>query len=207
MTGPLIKICGITRMRDALLCASLGADMLGFIFHEPSPRNVDPKIARSVPVGGPLKVGVFVRQQADEILRIMEECRLDLAQLHGGHDVDTCEALGRDRVLKVLWPERYDSAASFEADVERFAPHCRHLLLDAGTSGGGHGTAIDFSGLDPERIQSSWMLAGGIGPNNAVAAAALHSDGLDVNSGVESAPGIKDEIKLRELFSLLRNEQ
>lgn len=205
MNRPLIKICGITRMSDALLCASLGANMLGFIFHEPSPRNAVPKIVRAVPRGGPLKVGVFVRQSGEEIARTMKDCRLDLAQLHGDHDVETCEFLGRDRVMKVLWPERYDSARAFEAETARFAPHCRHLLFDAGTSGGGHGTSIDFSRLENMNITSSWLLAGGIGPANAMAAAALKPSGLDVNSGVESAPGIKDETKLRELFSLLRN--
>lgn len=204
---PMIKICGITRMQDAMACATLGADCLGFIFHEPSPRNADPAFVRSVCVKGPLKVGVFVRQRPDEILAVMERCHLHMAQLHGEYDEAECEAIGADRVLKVLWPNRFASTTDFIREAQRFAPHCRHLLLDAGTQGGGHGVSLDFSMLNNVTMTHSWFLAGGIGPKNALVAAALNPTGLDVNSAVESAPGIKDETKLRDFFSLLRNDQ
>ncbi|WP_018123675.1 phosphoribosylanthranilate isomerase [Desulfovibrio oxyclinae] len=203
---PLIKVCGMTRMEDVKLCTALGVDMVGFIFHPPSPRCAAPAFVRSVPEGFPAKVGVFVRQDAQEILDIMDECRLDMAQLHGDHDPKTCEAVGRDRVIKVLWPQRHDSATTLQDEVDRFSPHCKHLLFDAGKKGGGHGESFDFTKLQTLEIIKPWFLAGNIGSHNVQGALESGACGLDLNSSVESEPGIKDSKKIRDLFSRLREE-
>ena len=203
MPRPLVKICGMTRMEDVELCTRLGADLLGFIFHPKSPRNADPDFAASVHTGV-TKVGVFVNQSADEILEIMDRCHLHAAQLHGGQSYDECEKIGPDRVIRAFWPQTYPSAAALIRDLERYSEVCGHFLLDAGGKGqGGAGQSIDFAMLQDIEIQTPWFLAGGLGPHNLDAALAVNPPGLDINSGVEREPGIKDETKLRAVFDRL----
>jgi phosphoribosylanthranilate isomerase len=211
----LVKVCGMTRPEDARLAAALGADMLGFIFHATSPRNVEAglpaSLDRAVDLRGALKAGVFVGQTPDEALALMAAGGLDLAQLHGGQDEAFCRAMGPERVLKVLWPERAANVDEFQAEVDRFASCCRLFLVDAGSGGGGHGR-----GVSPEaeaillhtRFPRPWLLAGGVGPDNIGALVSrLGPGGIDMNSGVERAPGVKDETKLREAFKALRAAQ
>jgi phosphoribosylanthranilate isomerase len=203
MSRPLVKICGMTRMQDVELCAALGADLLGFIFHPKSPRNVDPDFVASVKTGI-TKVGVFVDQPHEEVLEIMERCGLHAAQLHGNQDMHFCWRIGPDRSIRVFWPESYASAAALLRDLEGFEEACGHFLLDAGKIGqGGTGRTIDFGVLQDIEIQTPWFLAGGLGPHNIREAMTLNPSGLDINSGVEKAPGIKDEAKLREVFDIL----
>jgi phosphoribosylanthranilate isomerase len=201
MRRPLVKICGMTRMEDVALCTDLGADLLGFIFHPASPRCADPEFVASVRTGRVVKVGVFVHQSADEVLAIMDRCGLHAAQLHGGQDMAFCEAVGPDRVIRTFWPETYTSPEALLRDMENYAEVCGHFLLDAGTRGqGGTGRPIDFGILQHIEIQTPWFLAGGIGPDNLDAALAVNPPGLDINSGVEAQPGIKDQTKLRAVF-------
>lgn len=204
MPRPLVKVCGMTRMEDVELCTELGVDLLGFIFHPSSPRNVDPEFAASVKTGKIVKVGVFVDQTADEVLEIMERCGLHAAQLHGGQDMAFCEQVGPDRVIRAFWPDAYSSAAALARDLDNYSEVCGHFLLDAGKScQGGTGQSIDFGILQDIEIQTPWFLAGGIGPHNLDAALSTNPPGLDINSGVELEPGIKDEIKLRAVFNTL----
>ena len=215
----LVKVCGNTRPEDARLAAALGADMLGFIFHAKSPRNVDPAfpagLDRATDLLGALKVGVFVGQSVDETCALMAAGGLDLAQLHGGQDEAFCQELsktiGPERVIKVLWPERAANVESFQAEVDRFSSRCRLFLVDAGSGGGGHGREMERNAaeiLAATRFHRPWLLAGGIGPETiGPLLARFWPAGLDMNSGVESAPGIKDETKLREAFCALRAAQ
>ena len=203
MPRPLVKICGMTRMEDVELCARLGADLLGFIFHPKSPRNVDPDFVASVKTGV-TKVGVFVDQPHEEVLEIMDRCGLHAAQLHGNQDMHFCWRIGPDRVIKVFWPDTYPSVAAFKRAMAGFEEACGHFLLDAGKTGqGGTGQSIDFGILQDIEIQTPWFLAGGLGPHNLRQALALNPPGVDINSGVEKEPGIKDESKLREVFDIL----
>lgn len=204
MPRPLVKVCGMTRMEDVNLCMELGADLLGFIFHPKSPRNVDPDFAASVKTGRITKVGVFVDQPHEEVLEIMDHCGLHAAQLHGKQDIHFCWRIGPDRVIKVFWPETYTSAGALARAMEGFTEACGHFLLDAGKScQGGTGQSIDFGILEDLNIQSPWFLAGGIGPHNIDQVLALNPPGIDINSGVECEPGIKDEQKLRAVFQRL----
>lgn len=204
MTRPLVKVCGMTRMEDVTLCSELGVDLLGFIFHPKSPRNVDPDFAASVKTGKITKVGVFVDQSASEVIEIMDRCGLHAAQLHGGQDMAFCEEVGPDRVIKVFWPATYASATALTNDLDNYSEVCSHFLFDAGGKcQGGTGQVIDFTILQDIEIQTPWFLAGGIGPDNIEAALAAHPPGLDINSGVEFEPGIKDETKLRAVFKHL----
>ncbi|MFZ5811919.1 MAG: phosphoribosylanthranilate isomerase [Thermodesulfobacteriota bacterium] len=201
---PFFKVCGLTRPDDVAACLDAGAAMTGFIFAAKSPRRITPRAARDLPAAKALRVGVFVEQTPDEVLRIMDAAGLDLAQLHGGQDEAFCRAVGPDRVIKALWPEKLGSPRAVEEEMGRFAPVCRFFLLDAGTSGGGHGRAMDFSlvaGLESPR---PWLLAGGLGPANIEAALdAAAPDGLDLNSGLERAPGVKDHQAIARVAAIL----
>lgn len=204
MPRPLVKVCGMTRMEDVELCMGLGVDLLGFIFHPKSPRNVDPDFVASVKTGPVLKVGVFVKQSAEEVVEIMGRCGLHAAQLHGGQDAAFCEKVGPDQVIRVFWPDTYASAGAMVRDMENYSEVCGHFLLDAGKScQGGTGQSIDFGILQDVEIQTPWFLAGGIGPHNIDQVLAHNPPGIDINSGVEVQPGIKDEIKLRTVFDRL----
>lgn len=205
MQRPKLKVCGLTRPEDVALCRRLGTDFLGFIFHHGSPRYVRPEFVARAHAGAAAKVGVFVRQAATEVKLIMHQCGLDYAQLHGDQDEEFCDIVGRERVIKVLWPERYNSPQALQEDIDRFASHCAYLLLDAGLSGGGHGESIDFDNLQHIEIKTPWFLAGGLSADNVKTTLKANPDVLDLNSGVESAPGIKDEQKLKAVMDILYN--
>jgi phosphoribosylanthranilate isomerase len=200
----LVKVCGMTSTDDVALCRDLGADFLGFIFHPASPRNVTPGFAASAPAYPAKKVGVLVKQSLAETLALIDAARLDFVQLAGGQDEAFCAAVGRERVVKVFWPERYAAPADLQADLERFAGLAAYHLLDAGSGGGGHGRGFDLGLIWSLAFPRPWLLAGGLSPETLPAAlAACRPHGVDLNSGVESAPGVKDADKLRRAFALL----
>jgi len=202
---PLIKLCGITRQTDADACTRHGVELTGFIFHPTSPRNVTPEVAAGIGTGSALRVGVFVKQDQREVLEIMASARLDLAQLCGDNDPAFCRAVGTSRVLRVFWPERYKARAALEDDLDRFAPVMSYALLDAGLSGGGHGRHMDFSFLTGLECPKPWLLAGGLSPESLPQAmAACSPTGFDLNSGLESAPGIKDHERLSRAVAIIR---
>lgn len=201
---PFVKICGLTRAGDVALCEEVGADWLGFIFHPPSPRCVSAEFVAGLPRGRALRVGVFVRKDVDEVLRVMDRAGLDLAQLHGDQNQAFCRAIGPQRAVKVFWPQRFANLAELEAALQGFGECCRAVLLDAGTNGGGHGQSLDFALLANVRVPRPWLLAGGLGPENIQTALRQCSpNGLDFNSGVEDAPGLKSRDKLRQALDLL----
>ena len=204
-THPLmIKICGLTRPEDGFFCSMVESPLAGFIFHPSSPRCVTPERAADIDTGRAMRVGVFVRQSADEVLRVMELAGLHLAQLHGDQDRAFCNAVGRQRVMRVFWPERYPDAGALERDLEGYAACCRFFLLDAGTASGGHGKTLDVSLLAGLRSPRPWFLAGGLGPDNIMdMVRACDPCGVDLNSGVESAPGVKDHEKIKDALRRL----
>ena len=187
-----IKVCGLTRQQDADAAARLGATFCGFIFHAASPRRITPQAAAAIHTGAMARVGVFVEQDADEILAIMAEARLAYAQLHGAQTRACAARIGAPRVIRVLWPERHAGRKGLEADMAAHAATCAWFLLEAGQGGGGGGRTQDWGRLAGLRAPRPWLLAGGLTPANAAfAAAACRPDGLDFNSGVEEAPGKK----------------
>lgn len=218
-----VKVCGLTRQEDAANCARLGVHLGGFIFHAASPRNIDPACVADMDTGTMLRVGVFVRQSVDEVVRTMRLARLHMAQLHGGQDTAFCKELvaaladilpeahsglpttpdgepadspygmARTRLLRAVWPARHATTVSFEHELATLAPYVGHFVFDAGTSGGGHGATLPWDALEGLSCPRPWLLAGGLGPDNVERAVrACHPRGVDLNSGVESAPGIKD---------------
>ena len=193
----LIKFCGLTRQEDVDHAASLGAAMCGFIFHPRSPRGVTVAQAAALDSGSMLRVGVFVNQGSDEIRRIMDEARLDYAQLHGHQSVECARAIGAERVIRVLWPDRYTHRALLYNDLQRNAEACAYYLLDAGLKGGGSGHKLDWSDLASLRPAHPWLLAGGLSAANVAMAVGMCAPaGVDFNSGVEDAPGYKNREKM-----------
>lgn len=197
------KVCGLTRPQDVALCHALGVDYTGFIFAENSPRRVSPQAAAALPRGISRRVGVFAGASVSTVLAIAREAGLDYLQLHGGEDEAFCRAVGPERVIKVLWPERHTPASLMEA-LERFAPVCACFLLDAGAGGGGNGTPLDWAALRSCNPPRPWFLAGAMGPRTLPQAlGACSPDGVDMNSALESAPGVKDAALLHAAMAML----
>jgi phosphoribosylanthranilate isomerase len=199
---PLIKICGLSAAPQARLAAELGADLCGFIFHPPSPRNADPRLVRDFPTPGALRVGVFVGQGAEQILETMEAARLDLAQLHGPQGPETALAVGPDRVIRVFWPERGRGApgSGGEAEMELWRPLARWFLFDAGLAAGGHGRRLAAAFRSP----APYLLAGGVAAGDVLAAWPPGDPllaGFDVSSALESSPGVKDPGAIARFFA------
>jgi phosphoribosylanthranilate isomerase len=198
MERPLIKVCGICRDEDARCCEENGVDLLGFIFHPASPRYVAPETAGRIKIRKALKVGVFGADQSlSGVMKIMKIAGLDLAQLHGAQDVSFCRDLGPERIIKVMWPQRYERAQDFTAEMEKMAGVAACFLFDAGRSGGGHGRALAEEYL-PADAPRPWFLAGGL-TGEAIGKIKRYDAlaGFDFNSGVETGPGRKDHHLLK----------
>jgi phosphoribosylanthranilate isomerase len=204
----LCKVCGLTRAEDAALCHSLGADFIGVIFVPASPRCVTPERAAGLPDGSGKRTGVFAGMDLAGIRDIARRARLDFIQLHGGEDPALCRALGPERVIKTLWPERH-TAKEMAQEMERFAPVCAYFLLDAGASGGGSGKLPDTEALRRIRPPRPWLLAGGLGPDTLSAVLAAFApgsgpQGVDLNSALETTPGVKDHALVRAALALVQ---
>lgn len=194
MKPTLVKICGVTRLEDARLVVEAGADWLGINFWPQSKRHVD--IERGAQIAAAARavradivvVGVFVNQSVDEITRAAELAGLDYVQLHGDESPELCAAIATP-VIKAL-------AMRADADIARIGAYpCDIYLIDTPTVGyGGSGRTFDWSlARAAVATQKSVVLAGGLTPENvADAVATVRPFGVDVASGVESAPGIKD---------------
>ena len=200
-----VKICGITRLEDAELAISLGAWGIGFILWPESKRYVDPAVAAGIARRLRRKVelvGVFVNQPLDEIADLVDVLGLSHVQLHGDEGPAFCQAVAQRTGAKVIKAVRISHAADLR-EIERFHTDL-HLLDTASDSGayGGTGRTWDWSLLTQRRHKTPYMVAGGLTPENvAEAIAVTHPWGVDVSSGVESAPGIKDPAKLEALFA------
>ncbi len=196
-----IKICGITRPEDAQLCAGLGADFLGFIFVPSSPRFIDPERAAEIAssVKGPQFAGVFRDASLDTMHRVAHRVGLDLIQFHGTESDEDIHTLGMPAVKAIRVGETLPDTSSW--------PSAEWLLFDTFDErrDGGTGRRFDWSLLAMYSRTKPFFLAGGLGPDNIAAAISLvRPDAVDVSSGVESEPGIKDHHKLRNLFERVR---
>ena len=197
----IVKICGITRAEDARLAVSLGATAIGFIFWPSSPRAISPLRARAIVDALPASVttvGVFVNAGRDEIEAAADEANLQAVQLHGDETPDLARSLSR-RVIKAI---------PLTGDIDERVNDWpgTMLLLDAHDPAkrGGTGRVIDWDRAAAIARAHDIILAGGLGPGNvADAVARVRPAGIDVSSGVESSPGIKDPGKLRALFDAL----
>lgn len=204
----LIKICGMRRQADLALADSLGVDFCGFIFASKSPRRIDPRLCAALETGAMKRVGVFVEQNPDEILAIMNSAKLDYIQLHGLFYEDIHKKIDPQKIIRVLWPQTYATIAELEQEAFNHKNSCAFFLLDSGNQGGGSGKALDFDHLKNLDLARPWFLAGGLNLENASKAANLaNAAGLDFNSGLEDAPGEKNPQKVKFLMENLFREQ
>lgn len=197
----VVKICGITRAEDAIACVRAGADWLGLNFWPPSRRFIDAEHGRALAAaarsaGDPALVGVFVNQSNKEIAAVARAVNLDWVQLHGDEGPERCAELV-DRGLRVIKALPMASAA----DIDRLADYpASTFLIDTPTAGyGGSGRTFDWE-LARRAVATgrTIILAGGLDPDNVAAAVAgVRPFGVDVASGVESLPGIKDHARVR----------
>ncbi len=215
VTQVRVKICGLTNLDDALAAAEAGADLLGFIFYDKSPRAVDARTvaeivrelrraSRFTSHSALRTVGVFVNPNLEQVVRTLDYCGLDLAQLHGEEAPELLAALP-GRSFKALRPRDAAEAADLAGRFARFAPAGGpDLLVDAyhPTLRGGAGQTGDWSLAASLAGQHRLLLAGGLTPDNvAQAIAQVHPWGVDVASGVEATPGRKDHSRLRAFMA------
>jgi phosphoribosylanthranilate isomerase len=210
--SPRVKVCGITRREDAETAAAAGADFLGVILAPGGKRTVSAAAARDLLAGlGVLRVGVFVGSSEAEVLRAAEDAALHVVQLHGDETPETADALRRAglTVWKALRPR---SGEDFADNVGRYASSVDAILLDGWSARAHGGTGAKFPWAEvaphrhllPQGVQL--VAAGGMRAENvAEAAGLLRPDVVDVSSGVESAPGVKDAGAVRAFVAAVRS--
>lgn len=203
-----VKMCGTTRREDALAAMRYGVDALGFIFYSKSPRYIAPEnvvaIVKSLP---PFidRVGVFVNAPYTEVIRAAT-CGLTYLQLHGDESAEYCRTIremlpfcGIVKAFRVSEKSRAEEFEQYRECVDAF-------LLDTYSKDehGGTGRVFDWSVIDSLQLHSPVILAGGLTPENiASAIAAVRPYAVDINSGVELQPGIKDHGRLKSLMEVV----
>jgi phosphoribosylanthranilate isomerase len=198
----LIKICGITRLEDARFAVECGAHAVGFVFWPGSPRWIDPMRAQAIASRLPpfvTPVGVFVNQPADYLNDVAAAVGLGVVQLHGDESIEFAATLNRP-VLKAM------TLATVDAAIDRWPPETM-VLLDAHdpVRRGGTGRTIDWARAASVAARRPIVLAGGLNPDNAAEAIErVRPYGIDVSSGVEVTPGVKDHGRLQRLFDSIR---
>lgn len=192
-----VKICGITRLEDALAAAGAGADAVGFVFYAKSPRAVSPQRAREMALALPpfvSRVGLFVDAPPETVSDILETVPLDLLQFHGEEAPADCARFGRPYLKAVPMADGGDPLAC----MDRF-PHAAGFLLDSHGNGktGGTGVAFDWDRI-PRDLRHCVVLAGGLNPDNvAEAVRRVRPWAVDVSTGVEVRPGVKDPSRIQ----------
>jgi indole-3-glycerol phosphate synthase/phosphoribosylanthranilate isomerase/anthranilate synthase/indole-3-glycerol phosphate synthase/phosphoribosylanthranilate isomerase len=202
-----VKICGITNLEDARMSVDAGADMLGFNFYRRSPRYIEPENARRIIERLPAtvqSVGVFVNEENPQrVADIADIADIDIIQLHGDESPSYCQALKERRVIKAI---RVDNDFS-SAQVAEYQTEA--ILLDtfSGAARGGTGESFDWTiAKQARQLVSRLFLAGGLTPNNvARAIATVTPYAVDACSSLESAPGKKDERRVREFIAAARS--
>jgi phosphoribosylanthranilate isomerase len=202
-----VKICGLKTLADAQLAAEAGADLLGFNFYPKSPRYVLPQVCAGITSAlraahpSIQLVGVFVNSSLEEVEGIMAKCGLDLAQLHGDESAAFCAALG-SRAYKA-----FRGTAGIETDERIRTAAAPAFLIDASVKElyGGSGTQADWAEAAKLAARHPFLLAGGLKAENvAEATRQVRPWGVDVASGVESAPGTKDPARVLAFIQSVR---
>ena len=199
-----VKICGMTQLKDALFAVEQGVDAVGFIFYKKSPRAVTMKTVREIIAKLPPlvdTVGVFVNESAERLNKIADYCGLDLVQLHGEESPAFCRKIHR-RVIKAFRVKDLQSIKQ----LEKFP--VSGFLLDTFSDDlhGGTGKTFDWNLALPAKKMGPVILAGGLTPRNILQAVRqVRPYGVDVCSGVEKSPGIKDLEKVRAFLKNIRS--
>lgn len=202
-----VKVCGITNAEDAWTAVEAGADALGFIFYKQSPRYVVPAVASRIIAELPpliVTVGVFVNEGMATVRSIMDTCGLAMAQLHGDENASYCHELSRPSMKALRLKDRGSLLALAEYQGRGGV---RGFVLDTFSelAYGGTGQVTDWALAADVAKSARVLLAGGLTPDNVTEAIrTVHPYGVDVSSGVESAPGKKDPAKVRAFLETVR---
>ena len=201
-----VKICGMTNLKDVKVAVDGGVDAVGFIFYKKSPRSVTMQAVRKIVLELPPfvdSVGVFVNETAEQINKIADRCNLDRVQLHGNESPTFCKKIRR-RVIKAIRVKDIQSLKKLsDYPVSSF-------LLDTFSEDqyGGTGKVFDWNLAYPAKKYGPIILAGGLTPNNVrQAIQRIQPYGVDVCSGVESQPGIKDHKKMQIFLKNVKAER
>ncbi len=198
------KICGITRVEDALAAVAAGADAIGLVFYPPSPRAVSIQQAAAILAALPpfvSSVGLFVDMPRENLQSLLDQLPLDLLQFHGDESADDCRGYARP-YIKAL---RMRPGIDLQAEMAQYAD-ARGILLDTYVEGvpGGTGAAFDWKQV-PQEGGLPIILAGGLHPDNvAQAIACARPYAVDVSGGVELAKGIKDPMRMAAFVQAVR---
>jgi phosphoribosylanthranilate isomerase len=206
------KICGITRAEDAQAAARAGADAIGLVFYAPSPRAVTPAQAAQAIAGLPpfvTVVGLFVNAAREDVLSTLAAVPLDLLQFHGDETPAYCGQFARPflKALQVTPEAQPGDLINYTAPYAA-VPGARGILLDAHVAGlrGGTGRTFNWRVI-PSGLALPVVLSGGLSPDNvAEAVRQVRPAAVDVSSGVERAPGIKDHAKIEAFITQSRRE-
>ncbi len=212
----IIKVCGMREARNISQLAELGIDYMGFIFHKPSKRFFgypDKDFLAFLP-NSIKKTGVFVNEDAEEIVDKVIRYNLDAVQLHGEETPEFCMQLQTLASLrsgcKIIIIKAFGVFKGFEFNhLQAFCPNVDFFLFDTKTSGhGGSGISFDWTILGDYNLETPYFLSGGLSPEN-ISEVNFKDDrlyGLDLNSKFETEPGIKDIEKLRSLIQLIKKQ-
>ena len=204
-----IKICGITRKKDALLCSEYGADAIGFIFYPKSKRYIQTEAAEEIARSLPpflMKVGVFVNEEINEVNRIAKLVGLNAVQLHGSESPEYFEQMTHPVIKSFGVDESFDFS-----EIDKYK-NC-DILLDVKDTEQLGGTSKTFDwNLIPKHLRSRVTIAGGVSAANIKEIySTIHPDAVDLSSSVEISPGIKDKNKIIEILNIIKqinqNEQ
>jgi phosphoribosylanthranilate isomerase len=207
-----IKVCGLKNRENIREIVSCKPDFLGFIFYPPSPRYVgdsfDVRLMRNIP---PYinKTGVFVNQDPDTIIRLAELYGLNYVQLHGDEDA-SCMAALKARKIAVIKVFHIGEEFDFQ-NTEPFLSGCEYFLFDSKSeSYGGSGVKFNWQILSRFNYPKPFFLSGGIAPGDGSKITSLHHPyllGIDINSGFETSPGIKDVFRVNEFIKIIKRKQ
>lgn len=199
-----VKICGITSIEDAQSICEAGADAIGLVFYEKSPRNVSIEKAKIICASLPpfvMSVGLFLNAPADFVTSVLASVPLDLLQFHGSETPQYCASFNRPYIKAVGMKDLPDED-DFNQYADRYS-QARGFLVDSHAIGkaGGTGDTFDWRRV-PQHYSRPIILAGGLNPNNiAQALQTVAVFGVDLSSGVESSPGKKDKQKITQLMN------
>ena len=199
-----VKICGIISFNDAIIAVNCGASALGFILYEKSPRYINAEILKTWISNVPSsvkKVGVFVNKDVDKVNKIAEELNLGMVQLHGDESPEYCNQMIKPVIKVFRVNNKFDSIMLNNYQVATF-------LFDTYNkeNHGGTGESFDWQSILQLNTEIPVILSGGLNADNVLEGIeVVKPSAVDVNSGVEAALGKKDEEKIKNLFTILKN--
>lgn len=208
-----IKICGLSTPKTLQTAIEAGARFIGLVFYPPSPRNVSYDtafhLARAVPTGV-RSIGLFVNPEDEQLERILTGIQLDMVQLHGDESPERIVEIKERFSMPVIKAIRIRDESDLDG-VEEYEAVADWLLFDArpenATLPGGTGESFDWNILKNREFKKPWMLSGGLKESNVKdALSILKPKAVDISSGVESAPGIKDADKIKSFIKAVRSE-